>query len=29
LVAKLVLKDETADPLYRLARFEPKSKLSS
>ncbi len=24
MVAKLVLKDETADPLFRLARFDPK-----
>src|SRR5438876_12353959 len=29
MVAKLVLKDETADPLYRLARFEHKPMLSS
>jgi glycine/D-amino acid oxidase-like deaminating enzyme len=25
MVAKLVLKDETADPLYRLARFAANS----
>jgi hypothetical protein len=29
MVAKLVLRDETAEPLYRLARFDHKSKLSS
>jgi glycine/D-amino acid oxidase-like deaminating enzyme len=29
MVAKLVLRDETAKPLYRLARFDHKFKLSS
>ncbi len=29
MVAKLVLKDETADPLYRLPRFKHKPMLSS
>jgi len=29
MVAELVLKDETADPIYRLARFDRKLKLSS
>jgi sarcosine oxidase len=29
MVAKQVLRDETADPLYRFARFDSKSKLSS
>jgi glycine/D-amino acid oxidase-like deaminating enzyme len=29
MVAKLVLRDETAEPLYRLARFDHKFKLSS
>ena len=29
MVAKLILRDETAHPLYQLARFDGKSKLSS
>ncbi|HEY6303771.1 MAG TPA: FAD-dependent oxidoreductase [Terriglobales bacterium] len=29
MVAKLVMKDDAADPLYRLARFEHESKVSS
>ncbi len=29
MVAKLVMKDDTADSLYRLARFEHESKVSS